>query len=144
MNHPKAINFYTDGAYSPATQAGGWAVYCPELLLKLTNKEYNTTNNRMEMTAVIKALEFVLYTKLAVKEINVYSDSLYVINTMKGLYAMRTNLDLWSELINLRTKLSTENLQINWIHVKGHAGHANNEVVDRLANLLSQTKLKRQ
>lgn len=144
MNHPKTINFYTDGAYSPATQAGGWAVYCPELLLKLTNKEYNTTNNRMEMTAVIKALEFVLYTKLPVNEINVYSDSLYVINTMKGLYAMRTNLDLWSELINLRTKLSTNNLQINWIHVKGHAGHANNEVVDRLANLLSQTKLKRQ
>lgn len=142
--NPKIINFYTDGAYSPVTQAGGWAVYCPELLLKLTNKEYNTTNNRMEMTAAIKALEFVLYTKLPVNEINVYSDSLYVINTMKGLYAMRTNLDLWAKLINLTIKLSDNNLQINWIHVKGHAGHVNNEIVDKLANLLSQTKLKTQ
>lgn len=140
--NPKMINFYTDGAYSPATQAGGWAVYCPELLLKLTNKEYNTTNNRMEMTAVIKALEFVLQTKLPVNGINIHSDSLYVINTMKGLYSMRTNLDLWARLVNLTTKLSASNLQINWVHVKGHAGHTNNEVVDRLANLLSQTKLK--
>lgn len=140
--NPKIINFYTDGAYSPVTKTGGWAVYCPELQLKLTNKEHITTNNRMEMTAVIKALQFVQYTKMPIREINVYSDSLYVINTMKGLYSKRTNLDLWKKLNDLVLQLNEIGLMINWIHVKGHSGHKNNEVVDRLANLLSQNKLK--
>ena len=56
--NPKVINFYTDGAYSPVTQTGGWAVYCPELKLKVTSQERGTTNNRREMTAAITALEY--------------------------------------------------------------------------------------
>lgn len=140
--NPKVINFYTDGAYSPVTQTGGWAVYCPELKLKVTSQERGTTNNRMEMTAAIKALEFAFYTKLPVDMINIYSDSMYVINTMKGLYAQKTNTDLWRRLGELVSLISARNLKINWIHVKGHAGHVHNEVVDRLANLLSQTTLR--
>ena len=53
------VIFYTDGAYSPTKQKGGWGLYCPQYKLKMCHGEYNTTNNRMEMTAAIRALEFV-------------------------------------------------------------------------------------
>ena len=138
------LNLYTDGAYSSSTKMGGWAVYCPEIRLKIANQEKDTTNNRMEMTAAINALKWVLLAKAPITMINIYSDSLYVINTMKGLYQKKTNNDLWDYLDRLCLKLSEKEVTVNWIHVKGHAGHPENEVVDRLANLLSQTKLIRQ
>ena len=55
---------------------------------------------------------------------------------------MKMNLDLWSEASRMLFLIQRQSIQINWIHIKGHAGHINNEIVDRLANLLSQTKLK--
>lgn len=136
------LNFYTDGAYSPVTKTGGWAVYCPELKLRITNQAKNTTNNRMELIAAINAMKFILQTGMKVPTVNIYSDSLYVINTLKGLYKMKMNLDLWSEASRMLFLIQRQSIQINWIHIKGHAGHINNEIVDRLANLLSQTKLK--
>lgn len=135
------LNLYTDGAYSSTTQMGGWAVYCKKIRLKIANQVKNTTNNRMEMTAAINALKWVLLAKAPITTINLYSDSLYVINTMKGLYQKKTNNDLWDYLDRLCLRLSEKEITVNWIHVKGHAGHPENEVVDRLANLLSQTKL---
>lgn len=136
------LNFYTDGAYSPVTKTGGWAVYSPELKLRITNQEKDTTNNRMELIAAINAMKFILQTGIKIPTINIYSDSLYVINTLKGLYKMKTNLDLWSEASRMLYLIQRQSIQINWVHIKGHAGHINNEIVDRLANLLSQTKLK--
>ena len=138
------LNLYTDGAYSPVTQTGGWAVCCPEIRLKIANQAKDTTNNRMEMTAAINALKWVLLAKAPITTVNIYSDSLYVINTIKGLYQKKTNNDLWDYLDRLCLKLSEKGIIVNWVHVKGHAGHLENEVVDRLANLLSQTKLIRQ
>lgn len=142
MKKCKELNFYTDGAYSPVTKTGGWAVYCPELSLRITNQKKDTTNNRMELTAVINTMKFLLDVKLKNIAVNVYSDSLYVINTLKGLYSIKVNLDLWNDALNLLNLICQQGITINWIHIKGHAGHVNNEIVDRLANLLSQTKLK--
>jgi ribonuclease HI len=142
MKKCKELNFYTDGAYSPVTKTGGWAVYCPELSLRITNQEKDTTNNRMELTAVINTMKFISNVKLKNIAVNVYSDSLYVINTLKGLYSIKVNLDLWTEALNLLSLVHQQGITVNWIHIKGHAGHTNNEIVDRLANLLSQTKLK--
>ena len=142
MKKCKELNFYTDGAYSPVTKTGGWAVYCPELSLRITNQEKNTTNNRMELTAVINTMKFLLNVKLKNIAVNIYSDSLYVINTLKGLYSIKVNLDLWTEALNLLSLVHQQGITVNWIHIKGHAGHVNNEIVDRLANLLSQIKLK--
>lgn len=136
------LNFYTDGAYSPVTKTGGWAIYCPELKLRITNQAKDTTNNRMELIAAINAMKFILQTGIKIPTINIYSDSLYVINTLKGLYKMKMNLDLWSEASRMLYLIQRQSIQINWIYIKGHAGHINNEIVDRLANLLSQTKLK--
>jgi ribonuclease HI len=142
MKKCKELNFYTDGAYSPVTKTGGWAVFCPELSLRMTNQEKDTTNNRMELMAVINTMKFILSVKLKNIVVNVYSDSLYVINTLKGLYSIKVNLDLWTDALNLLSSICQQGITINWIHIKGHAGHTNNEIVDRLANLLSQTKLK--
>ena len=63
------FNFFTDGAYSPTRNQGGWAYYCPELHLRVCGEQIETTNNRMELTAVIKALEFIIDSNLEVKEI---------------------------------------------------------------------------
>lgn len=142
MKKCKELNFYTDGAYSPVTKTGGWAVFCPELSLRMTNQEKGTTNNRMELTAVINTMKFISSVKLKNIVVNVHSDSLYVINTLKGLYSIKVNLDLWTDALNLLSSVCQQGITINWIHIKGHAGHTNNEIVDRLANLLSQTKLK--
>jgi ribonuclease HI len=97
----------------------------------------------MELIATINAMKFILQTGIKIPTINIYSDSLYVINTLKGLYKKtKTNLDLWSKAFRVLYLIQQQSIQINWIHIKGHAGHINNEIVDRLANLLSQTKLK--
>ena len=128
--------FYTDGAYSSTKCKGGWAVYCPEYKLKLCNGEFQTTNNRMEVIAAIKALEFVDESNLPEKNIIIYSDSKYLVETMNGNFRKKTNLDLWNKLSDLCDSLFNKN--IRWVHVKGHSGQSENEIVDKLANLVSQ------
>jgi len=130
------VAFYTDGAYSSTKNKGGWAVYCPQYKLKLCNGEFGSTNNRMEVFAAIKALEFVDESNLPEKNIIIYSDSKYLVETMNGNFQKKTNLDLWDKLSDLCTGLFTKNIQ--WIHVKGHSGNTENEIVDKLANLMSQ------
>lgn len=136
MERINTIEFYTDGAYSATKQKGGWAIFCPQYRLRICKGELNTTNNRMEMTAVIKALEFIEESNIPEKNIIIYSDSQYVIKTMKGHYSKKTNMDLWNKLDDLCKALYHKN--ITWIHVKGHAGHTENEIVDKLAYLASQ------
>jgi len=100
--------------------------------------EANTTNNRMEIMAVIRALK----TINAENEITVFTDSTYVqkgINEWIAKWKIngwRTsnkkevkNKDLWIQLDNL-----TSQLKINWIWVKGHSGHPGNDRADYLAN----------
>jgi len=134
------INIYTDGACKGNPGPGGWGA----LILQGDTKneiyggEANTTNNRMEIMAVIRALK----TINAENEITVFTDSTYV---QKGIIewiakwkinGWRTsnkkevkNKDLWAQLDNL-----TSQLKINWIWVKGHSGHPGNDRADYLAN----------
>lgn len=130
------VTFYTDGAYSSSKNKGGWGIYCPQYRLRMCQGVLNTTNNRMEMMAVIKALQFVDESKLPEKNIEIYSDSKYVIETMKGNYSKSKNLDLWAELDDLVQALFDKH--ITWNHVKGHDGNPENEIVDKLAFLASQ------
>lgn len=135
------VEIYADGACKGNPGPGGWGA----LLLfgdqekSLSGGEVLTTNNRMELTAVIRALE-------AIKrpcQIKIYTDSSYV---QKGitewivgwkLRQWRTadkkpvkNEDLWKQLDAL-----VQSHQIEWIWVKGHAGNVGNERADALANL---------
>ena len=135
------VQIYADGACRGNPGPGGWGV-----ILSLRGKvkeiyggDPQTTNNRMELTAVIRALESL--TRRC--EADVYTDSQYVQKGVSEWLAAwkrrgwRTadrkpvkNLDLWQRLDELASAHS-----VRWHWVKGHAGHAQNERADALANL---------
>ncbi|HSI44175.1 MAG TPA: ribonuclease HI [Methylotenera sp.] len=139
-NKTNEVVIYADGACKGNPGPGGWGAWIryDEHEKELFGAEPLTTNNRMELTAVIRALE-------ALKrpcKIKVYTDSVYV---QKGISEWiigwkarnwRTsdkkpvkNDDLWRELDVL-----VQQHQIQWIWVKGHAGDVGNERADMLAN----------
>lgn len=142
------LRIYTDGACSGNPGPGGWAVVFNknEECETLCGSEENTTNNRMELLAVIKALEKIKEEKRDNKLKNyssfeIYSDSAYVVNAIvKGwLYAWKLNgwrtsrgeeiknKDLWNVLYDLLFE------GIKFIKIKGHSGNTFNELVDKLA-----------
>ena len=136
----KKVELYTDGACSGNPGPGGWGAILRygEHEKELSGGAHDTTNNRMELTAVIEGLK-------ALKEpcmVTVYSDSKYFCDgVQKGwVYGWKKrgwkksdgkpalNPDLWEELL---TQLGRHQVEIVW--VKGHAGHPENERCDRLA-----------
>ena len=133
------IKIYTDGACSGNPGKGGWGVLIQEddNEKKLSGSELNTTNNRMELTAVIRALEH--YDEA--KEIEVFTDSKYVMQGItEWIKKWKTNRwktsqkkdvknkDLWVLLDSVSAKHD-----IKWSWVKGHAGDYGNEIADKLA-----------
>lgn len=135
------IEIFTDGACKGNPGPGGWGVLLRlgEHQKTLFGGELNTTNNRMELTAAIRGLEALKKTARVV----LTTDSQYV---MKGIRewlpawkqrgwktASRQpvkNVDLWQRLDELASQH-----QVEWRWVKGHSGHAENELADELANL---------
>jgi len=133
------IDVFTDGACSGNPGPGGWGAI---LRWRDTEKELNggardTTNNRMEMMAAIMALE-------ALKRpahVRIHTDSTYLRDGItKWIHAWKKrgwktadkkpvkNVDLWQRLEN-----ALERHQVDWIWVRGHAGHPENERADELA-----------
>ena len=145
MTEKKQVEIFTDGACSGNPGPGGYGVI---LRYKGINKELSggeacTTNNRMVLTAVITGLS-------ALKEsccVTLYSDSKYIIDAIQKGWAKKwqangwmrnkkdpaLNPDLWEKLLNL-----LEQHEVNFVWVKGHAGHPENERCDRLAVEQSQ------
>jgi len=141
------IEIYTDGACRGNPGPGGWAATLErgEQLRELSGAEPATTNNRMELTAVIRALEAL---KRPVKA-RVHTDSEYVRRGITEWMAnwkrrdWRTadrkpvkNRDLWEQLDVLAARH-----EIEWLWVPGHAGVPGNERVDRLATAAIDTLL---
>ena len=135
----KHVDIYTDGACRGNPGKGGWGAILVygNIEKELSGGEPSTTNNRMELTAAIKALS-ALKEKC---EVTLYSDSKYMIDAIqnKWVYSWRDkgwkkadkspdNPDLWEELLKLIDKH-----EITFVWVKGHAGHAYNERCDKLA-----------
>ncbi|MBR6327382.1 MAG: ribonuclease HI [Alphaproteobacteria bacterium] len=134
------VEIFTDGARSGNPGIGGWAALlrAKDKEKELSGGELMTTNNRMELTAVIEALR-ALKTKC---NITLYTDSKYVMNGItewldkwkqNGFKTSNKkgdvkNVDLWMVLDTL-----IQGHEIRWVWVKGHAGHAENERVDALA-----------
>lgn len=135
----KEIVLYTDGACSGNPGMGGWGsilIYKGKEKI-LSGGEKLTTNNRMELMAVIKGLE-------AIKEgchVDIYSDSAYVVNAflqdwvtkwlMNGWRSSKgkvLNVDLWQRLLDEMSKH-----EVVWHKVKGHADNENNNRCDALA-----------
>lgn len=139
------VSIYTDGACSGNPGPGGWGtiVRYADRETELSGGEAGTTNNRMELTALIEGLR-VLEGRHAV---TVYTDSQYVANGINKGWAKSwerngwrkkdgkpaLNVDLWKALL---VQLAKHNVEINW--VKGHAGHPENERCDALAVAQSQ------
>lgn len=136
----KKIEIFTDGACSGNPGPGGWGAVLRynQHEKELSGGEANTTNNRMELTALLRALEHLKEPC----EINVCSDSKYVIDGLQKGWAKgwrargwkksdktpALNPDLWAPLLELAEQ---HVLHFTWI--KGHAGHPENERCDRLA-----------
>lgn len=127
MAERATIFLYTDGAASGNPGPGGYGVVlrCGPLSKELSGGYKLTTNNRMEMMAVIVGLEAINWDKA---QVQVYSDSSYVVNTITQGWKRKKNHDLW---MRLDAQLSRLDVKFNWI--KGHAGHPDNERCDALA-----------
>ena len=136
----KKVEIFSDGACSGNPGPGGYGVILRfgEHIKELSGGEHETTNNRMELTGVIKGLD-------ALKEpceVTLTTDSKYVVDSVtKGwVYGWKSkgwkksdgkpalNVDLWEQLLPLLQKHT-----VNFVWVKGHAGHPENERCDKLA-----------
>jgi len=120
------IVIHTDGACKGNPGPGGWGAVIEQNggQVKLSGSEPQTTNNRMEMTAVIKGLEAVD----ASANVLISSDSTYVINTMTKGWKRKANQDLWDQLDRL-----VKSRNVSWRWVRGHNGDRGNELADALA-----------
>lgn len=139
MSDPQSVEIFTDGACLGNPGPGGWAALLRrgETEKELAGGEPDTTNNRMELTAAIMALE-------ALKKpctVALYSDSRYVIDGATGwLRSWKArgwktadrkpvkNVDLWQ-----RFEEAVAPHKVSWHWVRGHDGHVENERVDVLA-----------
>ena len=133
------IEVFTDGACKGNPGPGGWGVFIRgDKEAKFFGGESNTTNNRMELTAIIKAL-MILKDQY---DLIIYTDSKYVIDGISSWIvkwkkngwktaskSSVKNADLWIELDELAGKFDIE-----WVWVKGHSGDPGNERADALAN----------
>jgi ribonuclease HI len=138
------VEIFTDGACSGNPGKGGYGI-----VMKVPEKNYEkrysqgfrlTTNNRMELLAVIVALEKL---KSSENDIHIFTDSKYVVDAIQKKWLQswvkigfknKKNPDLWKKIMPL---LKTHQTTFHWI--KGHAGHPENEICDQLAVKAAQT-----
>jgi len=146
MTKLKKVEIYSDGACSGNPGPGGWATILKynENEREISGGEALTTNNRMELRAVIEGIGC-LKERCNVK---VFTDSMYVVNGINKGWAVNwqtngwrkadkkpaLNSDLWNELLNL---LSNHDVEFVWL--RGHMGHSENERCDALAVEQSKT-----
>lgn len=146
---PRLLEFYTDGAYSSKSEMGGWAAICLEdgmIIDEQTGYEPYSTNNRMELMAILSAFENINTVETTQTKVIVYTDSAYAANAFNQAWYQSwlkngwktadrqdvKNQDIWHRLVALYIKLKAKyNLEI--VRVKGHSGNKWNSYADALA-----------
>jgi len=136
----KQLEIFTDGACKGNPGPGGWGavIRYGKHEKEISGGDPDTTNNRMELSATIQALKILIEPC----EVKLHTDSRYVIDGItKWIHGWQrngwknaskqpvSNVDLWHDLIE-----ATARHQVEWIWVKGHTGHPENERADRLAS----------
>ncbi|WP_445783521.1 ribonuclease HI [Sphingorhabdus sp.] len=136
----KQLEIFTDGACKGNPGPGGWGavIRYGKHEKEISGSDPDTTNNRMELSATIQALKILIEPC----EVKLHTDSRYVIDGItKWIHGWQrngwknaskqpvSNIDLWHDLIE-----ATARHQVEWIWVKGHNGHPENERADRLAS----------
>lgn len=143
------IRMYTDGACSGNPGPGGWAIAVNTDKQCKTYGGYDTetTNNRMELTAVNESLKMINEHTTKGDVFEIYSDSAYVINAISKKWLHRwqmsgwktktgddvKNRDLWEQTYERLQLIESVGREVVFISVKGHAGNTFNEMVDKLA-----------
>jgi len=143
------VRIFTDGACSENPGPGGWAaVFNTESkCFYISGNEIETTNNRMELKAIIEAFRAILEKAKVTNEFEIFSDSAYVVNAINNHWIevwqknnWKTtkgedvkNRDLWEELCEIRKKVFQRKILVTVFKIKGHAGNTFNELVDKLA-----------
>lgn len=132
----KSVVIYTDGACSGNPGIGGWGavLICGDYEKQISGFEENTTNNRMELTAVISALKALKN----VSDVEIFTDSKYVHdgitewihNWKRKNWKNVKNVDLWVQLDEF---INNADYDIKWNWVKGHNNNKYNEIADKLA-----------
>lgn len=152
------IRIFTDGACSNNPGPGGWgAVFYKDTKQEIiSGHEVETTNNRMELMAIVKALEKIKKEEcLYHKEFEIYSDSAYVVNAINYGWLSKWSLnnwvttkgeeiknqDLWKRYLKLNGYLIHKGINVRLIKIKGHNNNAFNDHVDEIAK--AEVKLAR-
>lgn len=149
------LEVYTDGSSLGNPGPGGWGVVVTaggKFVHEIGGCEKNTTNNRMELQAVIETLKYISKSDFIISEVVIHADSQYVLGGVTNWIfnweknGWRTankkpvlNQDLWQELIALVRKFEGK---LTWAKVKGHAGHIHNERADEIATTCASTQKK--
>lgn len=126
LDSKEFLVIYTDGSCIGNPGKGGWAYIAITSDIDIYANGYSehTTNNIMELTAVIEALTSFSDTN----KIHIYSDSQYVINCAQGKWKRKKNIELWEKYDKIA---SGKTIKFTW--VKGHNGNYYNDFVDNLA-----------
>lgn len=121
-----SLNIYTDGSCIPNPGQGGWGYIALhfDMEIHMSGKARKSTNNRMELMAVVQALK----DHPKCKKFTFFTDSMYVLNCASKKWSRKKNRDLWE----LYSKYSYKKF-IEWKKVKAHSGDKYNELVDKLA-----------
>lgn len=145
----RQLEFYTDGAFSSRTEMGGWGAICIEdniVIDKQSGYEPYSTNNRMELTAFLSALENIDTIETTQTKVIIYTDSAYIANCINQKWysnwmsnGWRTsdrqpvkNQDLWTRIVALYIKNNVR-FKMEVIKVKSHSDNLYNEMADKLA-----------
>ncbi len=129
------VTVWTDGACSGNPGPGGWAAVLTSPLgshrnyKEITGRKPHTTNNEMELVAVLEALKVLKRTGLSVA---IYTDSLLVVGWLSGEYCAREP-HIAQLVAQIKTVVEGKYLALDLFHVKAHSGNAGNERANRLA-----------
>lgn len=146
----RTLEFYTDGAFSSKSEMGGWASICIEeetvIDVQYGNEPFST-NNRMELTAFLTALETINTIESRYVNVTIYTDSAYISNCINEKWYLKwlsngwktsdkqdvKNQDIWSRILALYIKLKSKISGLQVVKLKSHNGNKWNNYVDVLA-----------